>query len=389
MFRKLVSNLPYSPALIADIGFYAKRLRDEEVTRRTTVIFVTLALIMQSLAVFSPPESANASSEQDIIRGGVIDLNDFLIRYDHNEQDVKDIYSSAGVTRSEIAAAQPATITTANNTYIMSRYGQLAASNNEVSMAYQRSNGGMGIRYFSPLSSIGEPNTSLKGWVGQSVALGWFGIVQSSGSLATKGLPTSISSTTGTGVGSTKTVSAVNLSQNSTSIENVTSKPLDKLTYSLKQANSRNVSVTGTFSVHISDILEYATLIDSGGGTFDAKTNTLSWPQVQLAPAETQERTFAIQLLTSFPATATGQSNPASFDCNLTVVFGNRLTAPVECPPIKAVEGIFRVLPPTDAGINIAFSVVLLFVVVFFYLRTRQLKREMRIIRHNFNTGII
>ena len=71
MFRKLVSNLAFSPALITQVGFYARRLRQEEITRRLTVLFVVLAVVVQSLAVFSPPESANASSEQDLIRGGV------------------------------------------------------------------------------------------------------------------------------------------------------------------------------------------------------------------------------------------------------------------------------------------------------------------------------
>ena len=69
MFRKLISNLPYSPALIADIGFYAKRLREEEVTRRTTVVFVTMALIMQSLAVFSPPPNRLTLLANKILSG--------------------------------------------------------------------------------------------------------------------------------------------------------------------------------------------------------------------------------------------------------------------------------------------------------------------------------
>ena len=66
MFRKIVSNLPFSPALVGQLGFYAKRLRKEETTRRLGLIFVVLALIVQSLAVFQPPESANAASLTDM-----------------------------------------------------------------------------------------------------------------------------------------------------------------------------------------------------------------------------------------------------------------------------------------------------------------------------------
>lgn len=389
MFRKLVSNLPYSPALIADVGFYAKRLRDEDVTRRTTVVFVVLAMVIQSLAVFSPPESANASSEQDIIRGGVSSLDDFLLRYDNNEQDIKDIFSTAGLTRSEIAAAQKGTITPADNTYVMSRYGQLGPSSKEVSMAYQRSVGGMDVRYFSPMSSLAGSNTKFKGWIGKSSTLGWFGIIQSNGSLATKGLPTTIDPTNSTVTSAVKSVSATNLTQNTIGTEKSPAQTNDKLTYTLKLANPRNITVTGIFSVRIDDILEYTTLIDGGGGTLDEKTGTLSWPQVELAPGENQSRTFAVQVLSALPATATGQSNPASFDCHMTVVFGNQLKSPVDCPPVKSLEGAFLLMPSVGTGINIGFGAVLLVVVLFFYFRTRQLKKEIRIIRHNFNSGVI
>lgn len=240
MFRKLVSNLPYSPALISEVGFYARRLKDEDVTRRVTVLFVALTFIMQSLAVFSPPESANASSEQDIIRGGVRDLNDFLIRYDHNEDDIKDIYSTVGVSRTEIAAARPGTISAHDNTYIMSRYGQFSSSTKEISMSYQRSAGGVGVRYFSPLAEMGDSSQVYRGWIGKSASLGWFGIVQSNGSLATRGIPTTFSPTDMNSVDAVKTLSAYNLTQNSPA-EKTSAKALDKISYTLtRHAKARS-----------------------------------------------------------------------------------------------------------------------------------------------------
>jgi len=388
MFRKLVSNLPYSPALITEVGFYARRLRKEEVTRRLTVLFVILAVVIQSLAVFSPPESANASSEQDIIRGGVIDLNDFLARYDHNEDDLKDIYSAAGVTRSEIIAAHPGTIDVKNNIYAMSRYGQLTADQGEVSMAYQRSAGGSGIRYFSPLAST-TSRTSLKGWIGQSASLGWFGIIAASGSLATNGLPTSISPVGATVAVATKAASSTNLTQNGIKTDTATAKPLDKISYSLRLTNPNRISITSPFTVRIADILEYASLIDGGGGNFDTETNTLSWPQVQLKPGQTQERTFVVQIVSIPPSTATGKSNAASYDCKIALAFGNSVETPIDCPPAKGIESLFAQLPSAGVGLNVGFALVLILTVTFFYLRTRQLKQEIRIIRHNFNTGII
>lgn len=389
MFKKLVSNLPFSPALIADIGFYANRLRGEEVTRRTTVLFVVLALVMQSLAVFSPPESANASSEQDIIPGGVRDLEDFLVRYDRNAEDIRDIYSTAGISRSEIASAQSGHIGSQDNVYVMSRYGQLSTANQEVSMLYQKSTGGTGVRYFSPLKSFSGSTAPLRGWIGKSATLGWFGIIQTNGSLATKGIPTSIAPVNATTSNATMTISGKNLTQDSIIAENISLKTLDKISFSLKLSNPRSTTVSENFSVRLSDLLEYATLIDGGGGSYDEKTNTLNWPNVQLLPGQSQERTFIVQMLTAFPATATGSSNPNSYDCRVSVTFGNQLSSPVDCPPIKTAEGILMYLPPIDPSANIAFGAVLLMIVSFFYIRTRQLKKEIRIIRHNFNSGVL
>lgn len=388
MFRKLVSNLPYSPALISELGFYTKRLRKEEVTRQTTILFVVLTLIMQSLAVFSAPESANAASEQDIIRGGVSSLDDFLIRFDHNEDDIKDIYTTVGVNRAEIEAAREGTISAKDNTYVMSRYGQLSASADEVSVSYQGSAGGAGIRYFSPMVNTSGKNGSFSGWIGQSAALGWFAIVKSNGSLATHGLPTSINPADATITSTTKSVVASNLTQNFPAV-NVISKPLDKISYTLKQTNNNTVSTSGDFSVRIADITDYATLIDGGGGTFDAKTKTISWPRVQLQPGTSQERTFVMQLFSTIPATGVGQSNPASYDCMVTLSYGNIVKSSVECPSAKGIEGILYQMPPAGIGLNIAFSITLTMVVLYFFIRTRQLRQEVRIIRHDMNTGII
>ncbi len=385
MFRKLVSNLPYSPALIADVGFYAKRLRQEDVTRRTTILFVVLAMVIQSLAVFSPPESANASSEQDIIRGGVSSLEDFLLRYDHNEDDIRDIYKTAGISRGEIAAAKPGTISSDDNIYVMSRYGYLSSSKNEVSMPYLKSTGGTGIRYFSPITSVSDPGVRFNGWIGNSATLGWFAIIQSNGSLATKGTPASINPVNLPNGTPMRSISVRNL----TNPGATTAKSHDKLSYTLQQSNKGMVSMDTTFTIRLADVLEYASLIDNGGGNFNETTDTLTWQDAQLAPGESQQRTFVVQILSDVPATGVGKSNPASFDCTLTLAFGVISETPVECPLVKVAEGIFSLLPSAGAGINIGFAIALFAIVAFFYIRTRQLRKEIKVIRHNFNAGII
>ena len=111
MFKKIVSNLSFGPALVGQLNFYAKRLRKEEATRRMGLIFVALALVVQSLVVFQPPESANASHPSDFVPGGLglgsnRSLNNFIRPYDANSKYLKDIMNRFGITRNEITSTQ-------------------------------------------------------------------------------------------------------------------------------------------------------------------------------------------------------------------------------------------------------------------------------------------
>lgn len=72
MFKKLVTHLPYSPGLLNQVGFYAKRLKQEEFTRRMGLIFAVLALLLNiNLSLFAPEASVLASPGNDVITGGI------------------------------------------------------------------------------------------------------------------------------------------------------------------------------------------------------------------------------------------------------------------------------------------------------------------------------
>src|SRR5688572_1284811 len=107
MFRKLVSNLPFSPAMVGQLGFYARRLRREQLTRRLGLLFTVFAIVVQSFAVFSPVEEVSAATGSSIVEGGVNSVQDILRIYDagaKGQNDFKDIFDYFGVTRAELAA---------------------------------------------------------------------------------------------------------------------------------------------------------------------------------------------------------------------------------------------------------------------------------------------
>ncbi|MBM3210066.1 hypothetical protein FJZ39_01860 [Candidatus Saccharibacteria bacterium] len=110
MFKKIVSNLPFSAALVGQLGIYARRLKKEEAARRVGLIFTALALVVQSFAVFSPPESANAADRDAVIYQTLRSKEELLRVYDQNRdnagrQDIKQIYAHFGVTRDDIVRA--------------------------------------------------------------------------------------------------------------------------------------------------------------------------------------------------------------------------------------------------------------------------------------------
>lgn len=384
MFRKLVSNLSFSPSVIDDIGRYSNKLKKEELTRRLSVLFIVLAVLVQSFALFSPPSSANASNSQDIIPGGVSSVDDFLSIYDRNDQDIKDIFYSLGIRRTDIAALRPSKIEPSQNTYALFRHGGLSSYNRESRLYYDRSVGGTGTRYFARLSDAGMENRSIDGWSGYSDSLGWFAVAKANGSIIVESLPIQIKDTSGSTQAVDRKLTVRKLGYDKT-IENGPATNNDRIEYVLSTTNTRGIPITAVFDVQLNDALEYASLIDKGGGDFSNDTKKLSWQPVSLEAGETQSRTFVIKMFPQFPATSQGVSNPNSFDCTVTVVFGQKQSTPVDCPPEKNIEGFLMSLPGLHKNDAAVVTLVVLSLVLYFYLRTKIIGDELRILRHSFS----
>ena len=614
MFRRIVSNLSFSPALVGQLGFYARRLKKEEATRRLGLVFTALALVVQSLAVFSPPEAANAASAADFIAGGVANKQAFLNHYDNNTNRIKGLFDSLGITRAEINAAERGTIGKAGvaGKYNWSRTSLYSAAQGERS--YTFNNGAGNVTFFYRPLSLTSNNPPYDVLIGNSAQFGWFAIKMDCGNLITKTPPRepvvstikcdslslrrissgryqatvkasklnatitgytlkvdnqvekqrstdnttvefeftestpgthNVQATVKSNVGSdsgptckatfnnatpppppapladctgvsaivanrvivslsgsasasggasvsrytftvknaTGTVvktAAVNTSAlsatadsfelttpgaytaelavqtslgsksgpacqkaftiatpavcaynptlppsspdcqpcpgnpsiwikdenckadviSSKTVTNMTqgnvdattklARASDKISYTLTIENRGTNAQNVTMTENLVDVLEYATLVDQGGGTFDEAAKTLSWPAVTLAAGQKQTRTIAIQIMEKVPATNTGTSNSDSYDCKLINTFGNTVKVDVECAPEKVVvEQIVGELPKTGPRENMIFAAVLLSVVTYFYARSRQLGREVRLIRRNLNTGTI
>ena len=407
MFRKIISNLSFSPALVGQLSFYAKRLRKEETTRRVGLVFVVLALIVQSLVVFQPAESANASNGGDFVSGGLglganRSLNNFLVPYDSNSKNIKDVMNYVGITRAEIAAAQFGSWQTAE-TLSWGFSPRFSAAQGEKIVPITDANGNVVTTvYARPLKLFSDNNTKIYGWVGYSQKVGWFAIMQACGNLVTNSVPPPpappVPPTPPTPppvvvplvekIVQSKT--AINVTQGSVSATTVTARASDQITYTITAENTGTATSVVKLVENLEDVLEYSSIVDDGGGTYSATTKTLTWPDITLAPGEKQSRTFLVKMLETIPATAQGASDPSSYNCIMTNVFGNDVTIDVDCADTpKVIEQVVNELPTTGPTENMIFAGIVLSIATYFYARTRQVNKEVRLIRRHLNAGTI
>lgn len=124
MFKKLISNLPFSPSLIDQVSFYTKRMHAEASIRRIGFIFVTLAFFVQLFAFLAPPHPSLAASGNDIIPGG-FDSKQSAVNWCNTNAEIRGIYSYFGVSCPAISNSHVQTLsTTAYNKqlYSLGRY---------------------------------------------------------------------------------------------------------------------------------------------------------------------------------------------------------------------------------------------------------------------------
>jgi hypothetical protein len=116
MFRRIVSQLSLSPSAASQLAFYARRLRQEKVTRTFSAVGAVLIVMLQFATIMLPPTPAAAASPSDIIHGGVTSQDDLLNIYDSNAQ-VRKIYHYFGVEREDIAKAKSGKINSLDHSY--------------------------------------------------------------------------------------------------------------------------------------------------------------------------------------------------------------------------------------------------------------------------------
>lgn len=416
MFRKLIANASFSPSLISEIGLYAKRLKHEEAIRKLGLITTILALIMQLFSILQPPESANAANINDLIQGGVSSKEEFFSKYERNEQNIRDIFTSLGITPQEIREASQSNVSSQHKGYVVGRTSQLSFAQGEQPYQFEKQAGGSGTVYLSPLQHLNlrSQSKTYSAWVGQSAQVGRFAVILASGNIVLSTSPAKKQSSScafssqlspsdplcqpcpsnsaqwikshDCQVPILYAKSATNSTKNQLA-SSVVATPSDRITYTIRAKNIGQTEVKAPFTDQLNDVAEYADVVDTGGGTFDTSTRSLTWPDTTVKPGQTISRSFSVRLKSHIPATPQGQSNPNSYDCIMTNTHTNTIDIDIACPAPKAIELLAIDLPHISTTTNLLAGGGLLATVLYFYFRARQQREELRLIRKDINIG--
>ena len=391
MFRKLVANLSFSPSLVGELGFYAKQLKREETIRLYGLLGAIVLLALQILITAYPAESANTAHANDLLYGGFHDKNELLEKYDRNEQNFQDILSSFTIPRSAVESAKLDIVVSNTTLSTVGRLPLFTHSPSEQSRTYAKESGGSGSIYVTPLSLHDGGHTAMRypALVGNTATGERFAIIQSSGNLVVKATSPDESTKcqdVSCDPGLEYQSSVVNTTQNRPA-DTTHARPSDRITYQLHTKNISNEDITTTLTTQLRDVLEYADVIDTNGGTLDTSSGTISWPPSTIAPSETVTKNISMRMQPHLTATARGLSYPTSHDCALNSGYGNTATVYVACPFPKYIEATASSMPHAPATLPLTASSILVLVTGFFYLRARQQREEIRLIRKDINTN--
>lgn len=160
----------------------------------------------------------------------------------------------------------------------------------------------------------------------------------------------------------------------------------DVIRYALVTKNVGGVEADYTVTEQLDYVLQYSNMTDPGGATLTG--NTLTYPSTEIDPGKSITKTFEVQVKDPIPATPIGQSDPSSFNLVMDNVYGNTVQIQLQPPLPGVVEAASTQLPDTGSATSSIIVLVVSGLTLYFWLRNRQLAKEVRLLRRDFSGGL-
>ncbi|MEO6513165.1 MAG: hypothetical protein ABIR37_00605 [Candidatus Saccharimonadales bacterium] len=161
----------------------------------------------------------------------------------------------------------------------------------------------------------------------------------------------------------------------------------DTIVYTLSVKNTGKALVPKfVVQENMNDVLDYADITDTHGGTLDAN-KIMSWPAADIKAGETLQQHITIKIKTTLPATPTSTSDPGHYDSAMTNVYGNTVNIYLPKTVVQTTEQITTQLPNTGPGTALGVSFAITMVAAYFFARTRLLSKETELALNDATTG--
>lgn len=177
---------------------------------------------------------------------------------------------------------------------------------------------------------------------------------------------------------------ARNVTQNIANADGTVANPNDIIEYKLNVKNTSKATIKKfVIQENISDLLEYARVIDFHGGTANA-SGIVAWPAKDIAAGQTLTQVLTIKIKDPIPENPQSAANPGSYDHTLTNVYGDTvINIKVPVPPTVTVT---TSLPNTGPGTSLVVGFTIASMVGYFFARSKLLSREINIVKQEYTS---
>jgi hypothetical protein len=180
---------------------------------------------------------------------------------------------------------------------------------------------------------------------------------------------------------------ASNITAGITDANGTTAAAGDTIVYTLSVKNTGKALVPKfVVQENMSDVLDYADIVDAHGGTLDA-AKIMSWPAQDIKAGATLQQKITVKIKTILPETPTSTSDPGHYDSAMTNVYGNTVNIYLPKTITQTTEQITAKLPDTGPGTALGVSFAVTVVAAYFFARTRLLSKETEIALSEVTTG--
>ena len=369
MFKKVVSQIGFSPASVEQLAKFAHSVRRRQ-RLHGWATFAIAGLILALIAVALMPHHHTATpTANDLIPGGVLSVDDAVEAFDHNTNNFRNVADLLDISRSDLSSINQQNCSRLDDLTLF-KTGALAYSTPDGSSQYSYLLADGSPFYLREIKTTDQDD----GWCGTTESGQNFILSAVDGNISTSELP-----------GHSTMESEFSLSQE---VDARLLKTGQIATWTLTVSNQTDRTVSEPVWLSVGDLAEYANIISvSDDGLMSNNQSHILWPNISLASGESYQLNIVAQAPQVFDETAQQTHNLNAYDCRITTVFGSSSTVAVDCSLIKQAESAVHRLPSASPIASLIIFMIMLIANIVTYLSLRTQSRELRLIRRQMNTG--